>query len=73
MSDDPDWYAFDPREWLDFENVTLNYLEGEDLVRELEWIDESDWDIDEVVEQENALQMWAICLICGNSLTQCVC
>jgi len=71
MSDDPDWYAFDEREWLDFENVTLNYLDGEDLVRELEWVDESDW-IDDVVE-ENALQLWAICLICGNSLTQCVC
>lgn len=69
--EDPDWYVFDEREWLDYEDVTLDYQEGEDLVRELEWIDESDW-IDDVVE-EYALQMWAICLICGNSLASCVC
>jgi len=73
MSSERDWYAFDPREWLDYECVTLTYLEGENLVRELEWVDCTDWDIDFVVEEENTLQVMTICLICGNSIASCVC
>ena len=73
MSDDPNWYAFDPREWLDFENVTLSFDDVEEAARELDYLDHTDWDIDFIVERENALQVMTICLICGNSIASCVC
>ena len=68
MTDD-DWQSFDPRAWVDYEDVV--YDEIEDTIQVIEWQDETEQF--EGVPEDFHLHIIDICLICGNPMESCVC
>ena len=73
-----DWMLIkeDLEDWIDYDDGLITD-ENEQMAREIEWIDESDWEgvIDEVCEEldQSTLQVAAICLHCGNGIANCTC
>ena len=73
-----DWMLIkeDLEDWIDFDDDLITD-EDEQIAREIDWIDEADWEgiIDEICDffDQKSLQIGAICLICGNGVANCVC
>lgn len=63
-------------DWIDYDDDLITD-EDEQIAREIDWIDDSDWEgiIDEICDffDQKSLQIGAICLICGNGVASCVC
>ena len=69
MTDNDDWYSFDPKDWLDHEDVLDDQQEEE--IRVIDWQDEDPQF--EGVPEDFHLHIIDICLICGNPVESCVC
>ena len=73
-----DWMliAEDLDDWIDYDDDLITD-EDEQVAREIDWIDEADWEgiIDEICDffDQKSLQIGAICLICGNGVANCTC
>lgn len=73
-----DWMLIkeDLEDWIDYDDDLITD-EDEQIAREIDWIDDSDWEgiIDEICDffDQKSLQIGAICLICGNGVASCVC
>lgn len=73
-----DWMLIkeDLEDWIDYDDDLITE-EDEQIAREIDWIDESDWEgvIDEICDffVQKSLQIGAICLICGNGIANCTC
>ena len=73
-----DWMLIkeDLEDWIDYDDDLITD-EDEQVAREIDWIDEADWEgiIDEICDffDQKSLQIGAICLICGNGVANCTC
>ena len=76
MTDDWMLIKEDLEDWIDYDDDLITD-EDEQVAREIDWIDEADWEgvIDEICDffDQKSLQIGAICLICGNGVANCVC
>jgi hypothetical protein len=73
-----DWMLIkeDLEDWIDYDDDLITD-EDEQVAREIDWIDDADWEgiIDEICDffDQKSLQIGAICLICGNGVASCTC
>lgn len=73
-----DWMLIkeDLQDWIDYDDDLITE-DDEQVAREIDWIDEADWEgiIDEICDffDQKSLQIGAICLICGNGVASCTC